>query len=123
MSSERLTRSDASHPRDGSHIPTSVNLKINMSGNDYKDGSHWTSVLNRATSSSSNNVELDEAQIQDVQLPICQTVLLFDCGKHASEKELIAALPLRKTCDQLISSYFQLLGHSCKTIPSRSYSS
>ncbi|WYZ45786.1 hypothetical protein EsH8_IX_000011 [Colletotrichum jinshuiense] len=110
---ERLTGSDASNPNDGSVLPTSVDLRINKFGNDYKDGSHWTSVLNRATSSSGQHVELDDAQMGDAQLPMYQTVLLFDCGRQASEKELIAGLPSRKTCDELVSSYFQLLDHCC----------
>jgi hypothetical protein len=112
---ERLKGSDAFNSHDGSSLPTLADLKLNKFGNDYKDGPHWTSVLDRATSSSGQDVELDDAQIRDAQLPIYQTVLLFDCGRKASEKELIAGLPSRKTCDELVSSYFQLLGHSCKT--------
>ena len=117
---ERLTGWDALDPNDDSLLPTSADLRINRFGNDYKDGSHWTSVLNRATNSSGQDVELDDAQMRDAQLPIYQTVLLFDCGRQASEKELIAGLPSRKTCDELISSYFHLLGHSCKTTTRRS---
>lgn len=71
-------------------------------------------MLNRATSSAGQDVEQDDAQLRDGQLRISQTVLLFNCGKQASEKELFAALPSRKTCDGLISTYFQVLGHCCK---------
>ncbi|KAH7310797.1 fungal-specific transcription factor domain-containing protein [Stachybotrys elegans] len=92
--------------------PTSGSLRISEFGNDCKDGSHWTSVLNRATTFSSQDIEGDDAQ-RNAQLPIYQTVLLFACERQASEKELITGLPSRKTCDDLISSYFQLLNNSC----------
>lgn len=119
-STEQLVRRDTVDSQDGSPLAASTNLRIDKFGNDYKDGSHWTSVLNRATSSGDRDVELDDAQTQGTQLPIYQTVLLFDCAIQASEKDLIAGLPPRNTCDELVSSYFQLLGHCCKSAP-RSY--
>ncbi|KAK0385399.1 hypothetical protein NLU13_7875 [Sarocladium strictum] len=93
--------------------PSAGNLRINKFENNFKDGSHWTSVLHRATSLTGQEGELDEAQVRESQLPTYQTVLLFSCGKEADEKEIIAGLPSRKICDDLVSSYFHLLDHSC----------
>lgn len=116
-STERLADSDAVGIQDGSLLGARTNLRIDQFGNDYKDGSHWTSVLHRATSSGDRDIELDDAQTQGAQLPIYQTVLLFDCTRQASEQELVAALPPRSICDELISSYFRLLDHCCKAAP------
>lgn len=92
---------------------------LNRSGNDYKSEFHWTSVLNSATGSIGHEVELDSAKVRDHESPpTSQTVLLFDCGKTPSQRELVAGLPPRKTCDALVSSYFRIFNYNCEHNPS-----
>ncbi|KAK9780176.1 putative Fungal-specific transcription factor domain-containing protein [Seiridium cardinale] len=95
--------SSSSNPPEG--------LDLGDCGSGYKARSHWTSILNDVEELKDNTFVpggsiLDAVTVGQSQTELPPSVLLLQGCRHASEEELLAALPSRANADRLVAYYF-----------------
>ncbi|KAF4211490.1 hypothetical protein CNMCM8980_002002 [Aspergillus fumigatiaffinis] len=86
--------------------PEAADLKLTKSGTGFKDSTHWTSVLSGVTEAPEGAIP-SETAVDDGSSPLEQNVLLFDGCKHATDQELLDAMPSRRESDSLVALYFR----------------
>ncbi|GIJ83269.1 hypothetical protein Asppvi_002088 [Aspergillus pseudoviridinutans] len=86
--------------------PERADLKLTKSGTGFKDSTHWTSVLSDVTAAKEGAIP-SETAFDDGSSPLEQNVLLFEGCKHATDQELLDAMPPRRESDALVALYFR----------------
>ncbi|GFF78799.1 uncharacterized transcriptional regulatory protein C139.03 [Aspergillus udagawae] len=86
--------------------PDSADLELTKSGTGFKDLTHWTSVLSGVTAAKEGPIP-SETAFDDDSSPLEQNVLLFEGCKHATDQELLDAMPSRRESDALVALYFR----------------
>jgi hypothetical protein len=88
-------------------------LELTKSGTGFKDSTHWTSVLSGVTAAKEGPIP-SETAFDDGSSPLEQNVLLFEGCKHATDQELLDAMPPRRESDALVALYFRAQEYRCR---------
>jgi hypothetical protein len=100
--------------------PEAADLKLTKSGTGFKDSTHWTSVLSGVTEATEGAIP-SETAVDDGSSPLEQNVLLFEGCKHATDQELLDAMPSKRESDSLVALYFRAQEYRCRCAKDMEY--